>query len=76
MQARVMFEAAADMGDPGGQVALAYMHMYGLGTPVNATAARLAYEAAAAVGDPEGCYNLGHYYGGQRHINVQAIIYA
>lgn len=49
MQARVMFEAAADMGDPGGQVALAYMHMYGLGTPVNATAARLAYEAAAAV---------------------------
>ena len=60
----VLFEAAAQQGDPGGLVGQAYLHMHALGTPLNVTAARLAYEAAASTGHAEACYNLGMWLGG------------
>jgi TPR repeat protein len=63
-QAMVLFQAAAQQGDPGGLVGQAYLHMHGLGTPVNVTAARLAYEAGASTGNADACYNLGMWLGG------------
>jgi TPR repeat protein len=61
----VLFQAAADMGEPGGEVALAYMHLEGLGVSKNVTAARLRFEAASTMGDPDACFSLGFMYGGR-----------
>ena len=45
-------------------MALGYMHLHGLGTPVNVSAAIEYYEGAAAMGYPDACYFLGSLYGG------------
>ncbi len=65
MQALVLYQAAAELGDPAGLMALGYMHMHGFGTPRNTSAAIDLYEGAALMGYPDACYNLGSLYGGE-----------
>ncbi|CAL5229959.1 g13388 [Coccomyxa viridis] len=60
--ARVMFQAAADLGEPGGLVGLGYLEMRG--DPPDVAVARRVYEAAAAMGNAEAHFNLGAIYGG------------
>lgn len=61
----MLYQAAADLGDPAGLMGLGYMHYHGLGTPVNISAAIDFYEGAASMGYPDACYNLGGLYGGE-----------
>lgn len=46
-------------------MALGYMHLHGLGTPVNVSAAIDYYEGAASMGYADACYYLGTLYGGE-----------
>ncbi len=46
-------------------MALGYMHLHGLGTPVNVSAAIDFYEGAASMGYADACYYLGGLYGGR-----------
>ena len=59
------FQEAAGQGDPYAAFNLGYMHMRGLGTPPNATAAKAHFEVAARHGLPSAYNGLGalHYEG-------------
>lgn len=63
----VLFAAAAQQGAPMGLVWQAYLHLWGLGVPQNATAARRLYEAGASTGDGAACYDLGVLLMGEAH---------
>lgn len=56
------FQAAAGQGDAFATFNLGYMHMKGIGTPANATAAKASFEVAARKGIPAAFNGLGVLY--------------
>lgn len=55
---------------------LGYMHLNGLGTSVNMTAAIEAYEGAASMEYPDACFYLGGLYGGECSACLAFNVYA
>jgi len=61
-QALLLFQQAAESGNPGGMVYAASMYYQGQGTEPDASAAAYYYQMAADIGVPEAYANLGILY--------------